>query len=177
MLLWCRPAAVALIRPLAWEPPNAAGAALKRQDKKGGVWGNLVVCAGSLPPASESRASRMPPCSPPLGTRFLPWGARPQGSSPGPWGWSALPSPCFLEPRCDQVSETFLPHVPFTCVPLLPRERDGGCRGVSWPPWSPKSRGCRVCLGLCLESCIRSHDLVCCFLSDRRSSKGGVWWR
>ena len=27
--LWCRPAAVALIGPLAWEPPYAAGAALK----------------------------------------------------------------------------------------------------------------------------------------------------
>ena len=33
--LWCRPAATALIRPLAWKPPYAAGAALKRQkDKK-----------------------------------------------------------------------------------------------------------------------------------------------
>ena len=35
--LWCRPAAVAQIRPLAWEPPYAAGAALKktkRQKKK-----------------------------------------------------------------------------------------------------------------------------------------------
>ena len=29
--LWCRPAAVAPIRPLVWEPPYAAGAALKRQ--------------------------------------------------------------------------------------------------------------------------------------------------
>ena len=33
--LWCRPAATALIRPIAWEPLCAAGAALKRQkDKK-----------------------------------------------------------------------------------------------------------------------------------------------
>ena len=31
---WCRPAAVALIRPLDWEPPYAVGAALKRQKKK-----------------------------------------------------------------------------------------------------------------------------------------------
>ena len=31
--LWCRPAAVVLIRPLAWESPYAAGAALKRQKK------------------------------------------------------------------------------------------------------------------------------------------------
>ena len=35
--LWCRLVAVALIRPLAWEPPYAVGAALekaKRQKKK-----------------------------------------------------------------------------------------------------------------------------------------------
>ena len=29
--LWCRLAAVALIRPLAWEPPYAASAALKKK--------------------------------------------------------------------------------------------------------------------------------------------------
>ena len=28
--LWCRPAATALIRPLAWELPHAAGEVLKR---------------------------------------------------------------------------------------------------------------------------------------------------
>ena len=35
-LLWlrCRPAATAPIRPLSWEPPDAAGAALKRQKRK-----------------------------------------------------------------------------------------------------------------------------------------------
>ena len=33
--LWCRPAAIAQIRPLAWEPPYATGAAVKRQRKKG----------------------------------------------------------------------------------------------------------------------------------------------
>jgi len=33
--LWCRPVGTALIRPLAWEPPYATGAALKREkDKK-----------------------------------------------------------------------------------------------------------------------------------------------
>ena len=32
--LWHRPAAVAPIRPLAWEPPHAAGEALKRQKTK-----------------------------------------------------------------------------------------------------------------------------------------------
>ena len=31
--LWHRPVATALIRPLAWEPPYAAGAALERQLK------------------------------------------------------------------------------------------------------------------------------------------------
>ena len=29
--LWCRPAAIAPIGPLAWEPAHAMGAALKRQ--------------------------------------------------------------------------------------------------------------------------------------------------
>ena len=32
--LWRRPAAVALIRPLAWEPPHAAGAALTSKKNK-----------------------------------------------------------------------------------------------------------------------------------------------
>ena len=32
--LWCRPAAVALIQPPAWEPPYATGAALKRKQTK-----------------------------------------------------------------------------------------------------------------------------------------------
>ena len=31
---WCRPAAVALIQPLAWEFPYAAGAALKSKAKQ-----------------------------------------------------------------------------------------------------------------------------------------------
>jgi len=31
---WHRPAATALIRPLAWEPPYAAGAALEKTKKK-----------------------------------------------------------------------------------------------------------------------------------------------
>ena len=33
-LLWCRPAAAALISPLAWELPYAVGVALKKKDKK-----------------------------------------------------------------------------------------------------------------------------------------------
>ena len=32
--LWCRPVAIALIRPLGWELPYAMGVALKRQKKK-----------------------------------------------------------------------------------------------------------------------------------------------
>ena len=32
--LWRRPAATAGIRPLAWEPPYAAGAALRKDKKK-----------------------------------------------------------------------------------------------------------------------------------------------
>ena len=32
--LRCRLAAAALIRPLAWDPPHATGAALKRQKQK-----------------------------------------------------------------------------------------------------------------------------------------------
>ena len=35
--LWRRPAATALIRPLAWEPPYAASEALKSHKKKKGV--------------------------------------------------------------------------------------------------------------------------------------------
>ena len=31
--LWCRSAATAPIRPLAWEPPYAEGVALKKQNK------------------------------------------------------------------------------------------------------------------------------------------------
>ena len=32
--LWCRPAATASIGSLAWEPPYAVGAALKKNQKK-----------------------------------------------------------------------------------------------------------------------------------------------
>ena len=32
--LWCRPAAVASVGPLAWEPPCAAGVALEKTKKK-----------------------------------------------------------------------------------------------------------------------------------------------
>ena len=32
--LWCRPTAVALIRPLAWEPPYAVGTTLKSKKNR-----------------------------------------------------------------------------------------------------------------------------------------------
>ena len=32
--LWCRPATVDPIQPLAWEPPHAVGASLKSKKKK-----------------------------------------------------------------------------------------------------------------------------------------------
>ena len=32
--LWCRPAATAPIGPLAWEPPYATGAAIKKKEKE-----------------------------------------------------------------------------------------------------------------------------------------------
>ena len=34
LLLWCRPAATAAIRPLAWEPPYAKGVAQEMAKKK-----------------------------------------------------------------------------------------------------------------------------------------------
>ena len=32
--LWCRPAATGLIRPLAWDPPHAASAALEKAKRQ-----------------------------------------------------------------------------------------------------------------------------------------------
>ena len=57
MWLWCRPAAAAPIRPLAWELPYAAGAVLKDNNKKGsschgsGVtdWTTIHEDVGSIP--------------------------------------------------------------------------------------------------------------------------------
>ena len=43
--LWCRPAAVALIRPLAWELPYTAGVALKKKvcDEEKGVYFKVAL--------------------------------------------------------------------------------------------------------------------------------------
>ena len=48
--LWCRPAAVAPIGPLAWEPPYDEGAAVKRQKKKVPRDQTLPVAATALTP-------------------------------------------------------------------------------------------------------------------------------
>ena len=42
--LWCRPAATVLILSLAWEPPYALGAALKRpkKKKKSQIWISMI---------------------------------------------------------------------------------------------------------------------------------------
>ena len=43
--LWRKPAAVALIQPLVWEPPYAVGAALKRPKKNLFPWSS---CCGAV---------------------------------------------------------------------------------------------------------------------------------
>ena len=47
--LWCRPAAVAPVRPLAWEPPYAANAALKSQTNKKKILKILTCIDVTLP--------------------------------------------------------------------------------------------------------------------------------
>ena len=46
--LWCKPAAVALIRSLAWEPPCAAGAALKRKREENTLFKNIYIKTHSI---------------------------------------------------------------------------------------------------------------------------------
>ena len=60
--LWCRPAAVALIRPLAWEPPYASGAALKRSIKKKRERGKLCYQQGCLDRADQCPWKSGSPC-------------------------------------------------------------------------------------------------------------------
>ena len=53
MWLWCRPAAVAPVRLLAWEPPYAEGAVQKKKkakkkkmkERKKSGWGHNSMCA------------------------------------------------------------------------------------------------------------------------------------
>ena len=44
--LWCRPAAVAPIGPLAWELPYAPGVAFKRKERGGGGFGQIALHRG-----------------------------------------------------------------------------------------------------------------------------------
>ena len=75
--LWCRPAAAALILPLAWEIPYAAGAALKKAEKKKDLSrtfdisrscsnpGSLTHCAGQrIKPVSHSSQDATDPLAP-----------------------------------------------------------------------------------------------------------------
>ena len=64
--LWCRPAATALIRPLAWEPPYAAGVVLekaKRQkDKKHQnhcTFSDYLFCVRPVAQGKDVKISRL----------------------------------------------------------------------------------------------------------------------
>jgi len=71
--LWCRPSAVALIRPLAWEPPYAVGMALKRtkrqKKKKWEDWSWARCMWGWVSALTRSPVSHVPFTA--LGTCFL----------------------------------------------------------------------------------------------------------
>ena len=58
LCLWCRLAATALIRPLAWEPPCATGAALKtykkRKRKKRQIWNGWIIWSFHVSSFEES---------------------------------------------------------------------------------------------------------------------------
>ena len=56
LCLWCRPAAVALTGPLAWEPPYASGVALRTKQTKQGV-PVVVQSVKILPGICEDAAS------------------------------------------------------------------------------------------------------------------------
>ena len=55
--LWCMLAAVALIGPLAWEPPYVAGAALKKKEKKKKILPGSITKRQSLDLKPGSLAS------------------------------------------------------------------------------------------------------------------------
>ena len=62
MWLWGRLAAVAMIQPLAWEPPYAMGVSLKRQKKKFFLKNYLVNIIGEfrfLGPTTSERESQV----------------------------------------------------------------------------------------------------------------------
>ena len=56
--LWCRPAATTLIRPLAWEPPYAMGAALNSKKRKKKL--DLIKCKSfckEIKPSTKGKGS------------------------------------------------------------------------------------------------------------------------
>ena len=64
--LWLRTAAVAPIEPLAWEPPYAAGAALKREKKKSrGVASGAHSSAPDPAEVKPSSVNASDPTNPP----------------------------------------------------------------------------------------------------------------
>ena len=53
--LWCRAAAIALIRPLAWEPPYAAGMALEKTKKNKNKKTNNTSSCTQAPEREENK--------------------------------------------------------------------------------------------------------------------------
>ena len=62
--LWCRPAAIALIKSLAWEPSYAKDAALKKEKKKKGKKAKQRKrnCTDENGPTLDPTACQNPPC-------------------------------------------------------------------------------------------------------------------
>ena len=110
LCLWCRLPAAALIQPLAWELPCAAGVALTRKkvteqflaesspEPCQWMWSSLFSVQGK---GGTERLSDLPKVTQPVGTEL---GLEPRDSSSGPlhlaWGWGcevwwvpALPLP------------------------------------------------------------------------------------
>ena len=61
--LWCRPEATALIQPLAWEPPHAAGAALEKakthtQKKKAQSYSRVISNDGECEDIHKAWSTR-----------------------------------------------------------------------------------------------------------------------
>ena len=63
--LWCRPPATALIHPLAWDPPYAAGVALKEQKTKKKKKKEMCGMKGSLSSRDSSKEAKEPELSQP----------------------------------------------------------------------------------------------------------------
>ena len=125
--LWCRPAAAALIRPLAWELPYAAGVAIRRKKRQEtGYMGLLGATLSRGAPALSSHLCRCRSQTGPHGQkdrskhpasqRVPEWG--PQG--PRDWG-------IFLVFQNQPGSLNNVPVMPWSglitvarCVALLP---------------------------------------------------------